>query len=778
MGNSHPNGTVNGSKRQTEHALQASELSYRRLFEAAQDGILILDADTGHILDVNPFLTNLLGFTHQEMIGKTVGELSPFKDILSHQTMLVRLQKDGYIRFEDLPLETRDGRKIAVEFVSNVYQAGDQKVIQCNIRDVTERKLAETALLESKRFLRSTLDALSSHIAILDGHGTIVAVNAAWKSFAGENHFMGGDCGVGANYLKVCDSAVGRFTEEAPAAARGIRAIIAGQRALFTLEYPCHSPKEKRWFVLRVTRFADEGPVRVVVAHQNITEQKRAEARFRRLVDSNAQGVGFWNTNGQITEANDSFLRLIGYTRADLEAGPIDFVAMTPPQYADLDQRALADLAATGICAPFEKEYIRKDGSRVPVLIGAATFEDNPNEGVCFVLDLTERKKLEQQLRQTQKMETIGTLAGGVAHDFNNILAVILMQSDILRGSGDLSPAQLESIEGIRAASQRAAALTRQLLLFSRKETLQPRDLDLNHSIKDIATMLRRILGEDIEIQFKFSSHPLFVRADPGMMDQVLMNLAVNSRDAMPKGGLLVIETSAVDFDETVTAQSSPASPGSFACLSVSDNGCGIPAENLPRIFEPFFTTKPSGKGTGLGLATLFGIVEQHRGWVNVYSEVGQGTTFRIYLPRLASMHPEKIDLPESPTLRGGNETILFVEDDNFLRPSICKCLSQLGYRVLSASNGIEAVEVWNQNRNEIQLLLTDLVMPGGINGKELGERLLRENPKLKVINASGYSAEIVSEDFRLEEGVNFLTKPFQMFKLAKTVRNALDSLS
>jgi CheY-like chemotaxis protein len=289
--------------------------------------------------------------------------------------------------------------------------------------------------------------------------------------------------------------------------------------------------------------------------------------------------------------------------------------------------------------------------------------------------------------------------------------------------------------------------------------------------------MLRRILGEHILIQFKFALQPLFLNADGGMLDQVLLNLAVNARDAMPKGGQLIIETAAVDFDASVSSQFAQARAGAFVCLTVSDTGCGIPAENLLRIFEPFFTTKEVGKGTGLGLATVFGIIQQHKGWINVYSEVGQGTTFRIYLPRLlqSSLSPQKNEPAKLTTLPGGDETILLVEDDDFVRPAICNALSRLGYRVFSANNAIKALEIWQLRRDQIDLVVTDLVMPGGVNGKELGERLLRENPKLKVIYASGYSAEIVGKDFRLEEGVNFLTKPFQAEMLARTIRNRLD---
>lgn len=484
----------------------------------------------------------------------------------------------------------------------------------------------------------------------------------------------------------------------------------------------------------------------------------------------------FWNTKGQITEANDSFLRLVGHTRADLEVGPIDWVAMTPTKYAALDQRALKELAATGICTPFEKEYIRKDGSLVPILIGAATFEDNPDEGVCFVLDLTERKKLEQQFRQTQKMDGIGQLAGGVAHDFNNILAIIQMQAGLLKCSPGLSHEQSKFADEIGATVQRAAALTRQLLLFSRREMFQPRDLDLSKSITGTTSMLQRILGENIQIQLKLTAQPTLIHADAGMMDQVLLNLAVNARDAMPNGGDLLIETSEVEFDEFAVSQSAQVRLGSFVCLNVSDSGTGIPHEILPKIFEPFFTTKDVGKGTGLGLATVYGIVQQHQGWINVYSEVDHGTTFRIYLPRLAKETVPKHTQPTSTAMRGGKETILLVEDDPSLRVSVRMALAQLGYRILEAPTGVKALEVWKENRNEIRLILTDLVMPDGMTGKKLAQIVLQENPKLKVIYMSGYSAEVAGKDFPLKEGINFLTKPFHALKLAQTIRDSLDA--
>jgi CheY-like chemotaxis protein len=277
-------------------------------------------------------------------------------------------------------------------------------------------------------------------------------------------------------------------------------------------------------------------------------------------------------------------------------------------------------------------------------------------------------------------------------------------------------------------------------------------------------------------LQFKFAILPLVIHADAGMMDQVLMNLAVNACDAMPKGGQLVIETFAVDFDEVTAAQNPPARPGSFVCLSVGDSGCGIAPEILPRIFEPFFSTKEVGKGTGLGLATVYGIVQQHQGWIIVHSEVGLGTTVRVYLPRLARM---SAPMPRQPALthsRAGHETILLVEDDASLRASMCKTLSQLGYHVLEASNSVVALEVWKPNRDRIHLLLTDLIMPGEMTGKDLGKRLLKENPRLKVIYTSGYSAKVADGTFPLEDGINYLAKPFMAEKLAQTVRQNLDA--
>jgi signal transduction histidine kinase/ActR/RegA family two-component response regulator len=389
--------------------------------------------------------------------------------------------------------------------------------------------------------------------------------------------------------------------------------------------------------------------------------------------------------------------------------------------------------------------------------------------------DVTREVELENQLRQAQKMDAFGQLAGGVAHDFNNILAVIQLQAGLLKTDPHLSLKQLEFATDIEKAAERGANLTRQLLLFSRRQSMQPQNLDLKAVLDNITRMLQRTLGENIQLQLRVGPEPLMVYADPGMMDQILLNLVVNARDAMPQGGQITIEASAAEFDELSAAQATRARPGQFACLMVSDNGRGIPPEILPRIFEPFFTTKEVGKGTGLGLATVFGIVQQHKGWIDVHSEVGKGTTFRLYLPlqKMAS-DPESFWSSSFPT-EGGNETILLVEDELPLRDSMRLTLTRLGYQVLEAGTAAEAWQIWQSRRADIRLLLTDMVMPGGTNGRELAHKILRQEPRLKVIYASGYSPEIANRDLKLVEGVNFLAKPFEAGKLARAIRANLD---
>jgi signal transduction histidine kinase/ActR/RegA family two-component response regulator len=386
-----------------------------------------------------------------------------------------------------------------------------------------------------------------------------------------------------------------------------------------------------------------------------------------------------------------------------------------------------------------------------------------------------ERQQLEERLRQSQKMEAVGQLAGGVAHDFNNILTVIQGYCSLLLKGGKLPPESQPLVTEIDSVAERAANLTRQLLAFSRRQVLLPRDVDLNGVVANTTKMLRRLLNEDIIFQVNYSPAPVFVHADAGMLEQILLNLAVNARDAMPKGGKLIIETQSATFDESAAA---PAQAGDFVRLRVSDTGCGIAKETLPHIFEPFFTTKEVGKGTGLGLATVYGIVQQHKGWIEVTSDTKQGTAFEIYLPQLVTVPEAKSEMRASTVTMRGTETILLVEDDNSLRMLVRNALTRLGYQIIEAAHGAGALDLWRTQTGNVNLLLTDLMMPGGITGMALAQELRQKDPQLRVLFMTGYSPEIVNQEkgIRLNEDVNFLPKPFDMEKLARTVRNCLDA--
>ena len=372
-------------------------------------------------------------------------------------------------------------------------------------------------------------------------------------------------------------------------------------------------------------------------------------------------------------------------------------------------------------------------------------------------------------------MESVGQLAGGVAHDFNNILTVIQGNASLLLEAKNLSEADADQAKQIINAAERAAGLTRQLLLFGRKQAMQPAHLNLNQVVGNMTKMLQRILGEDIALRSDYSPVLPLVFADAGMIEQVLLNLAVNARDAMSVGGQLVIATASKTIGQECTQQNPAAAPGQYVCLSVSDTGCGIAPGNLSQIFEPFFTTKEIGKGTGLGLATVYAIVKQHRGWIEVDSQVGKGTTFCIHLPVAREISAKQNTTAVIPELPRGNEVILVVEDEQAVRLLVGNLLQRCGYAVLSAVSGIDALNLWKQRKDGIQLLLTDMVLPDGMMGRELAEKLKGEKPQLKVIYTSGYSASVVGKGPSLVEGVNFLQKPYHPQNLAQTVRDCLD---
>ncbi len=393
----------------------------------------------------------------------------------------------------------------------------------------------------------------------------------------------------------------------------------------------------------------------------------------------------------------------------------------------------------------------------------------------CYAEDATDRLNLEAQLRQAQKMESVGQLAAGVAHDFNNILTIIRGHAGLLKINPGLDSSLMESARQIAIAAERAANLTRQLLMFSRKQIMQPQLLNLNEVINELSKILRASVGEQVELKRKTEDEMPPIYADSGMMEQILVNLSVNARDAMPRGGSLTITTQFAPIDSAYAARHPESRPGNFICLTVSDTGHGMDQGTLSRIFEPFFTTKEIGKGTGLGLATVYGIVKQHQGWIEVESQVGYGTTFKVFLP-VATKAAPVATATRNKDMPGGSETILLVEDETALCELVQEILEKRGYRVLDASTGVKALEIWNAHKDEIDLLFTDMMMPDGVSGRELAERILLERPEMKVIYSSGYSMDVFAADSSFCDSSNFLQKPYDPETLVQMVRESLDA--
>jgi PAS domain S-box-containing protein len=510
---------------------------------------------------------------------------------------------------------------------------------------------------------------------------------------------------------------------------------------------------------------------------QHALEQLSAsEERFRELAET-IQEV-FWITDptkGRMLYISPAYEKIWGRSCQSLYEKPDSWINAIHPE--DRERVRLATRAQqTGgnyneeyriVCPDMEIRWIRD--AAFPVRNAAGQVE----RVVGVARDITDHRQMAEQLRQSQKMEAIGLLAGGVAHDFNNILAAMMLQAKLSAGVENTPKEVRDGLQQIHAAAERAANLIRQLLLFSRKQVMQARTLDLNEVITSLAKMLQRIIGEDVHLQLHLHPAPLITRADAGMLDQVLINLAVNSRDAMPGGGQLLIQTTEKNMDNPAHFHPD-ATPGRYVCLSVTDTGTGIDPEILPRIFEPFFTTKEPGKGTGLGLSTVFGIVKQHGGFVKVESEPGHGTTFNVFLPASAADSESLVRMAD-PKPCSGTETILLVEDDEAVRTLMRAVLAGHGYQVLEATSGVQAVKLWQEHREAVALLLTDLVMPDGISGQELAVQLAVDKPQLKVIFASGYNGEVARNQVELKAGENFLQKPFPPDQLLETVRRCLD---
>jgi len=522
--------------------------------------------------------------------------------------------------------------------------------------------------------------------------------------------------------------------------------------------------------------FADRA---AFLAHvSDVTDRLRAEQalraseeRYRVLMEFAQDAIFVVDEAGIVAEANAAAERLLGSPRLTIEGRP--FVESMAPEHREGVRLHFQAALRHGSTKGEETRALRSDGTSVPIEVSSSAVEVGGEQLVLAIArDISEQNSMAEQLRLSQKMEAVGQLAGGVAHDFNNLLTAILGYAQLLASELRPNPEQYSAIEEIRKAGERAASLTRQLLAFSRKQILEPRILDLNEIVRHIQGMLSRLIGEDIAITVRLDPALGSVRADAGQVEQVIMNLAVNARDAMPIGGQLTIETTNVELEDNYTYTHVHVPPGPYAMLAVSDTGIGMDEATRQRVFEPFFTTKEKGRGTGLGLSTVYGIVKQSGGFIWVYTEPGKGTTFKIYLPRVLAL-PEPLVVSEpAAASRGGTETILLVEDEDSVRSLALKILEAKGYGVLEARDGDEAIEV--AGRRTVDLLLTDMILPG-MGGSAIAARIREIHPGVRVLYCSGYTDDDIVRRGLIDRDAAFLEKPFTPAALARKVREILD---
>jgi PAS domain S-box-containing protein len=754
--------------------LESSEARFRQVVDSNMTGIMFWRAD-GRVLDANDAFLEMTGYSREDLregrvtwSGLTPGEFLPLcgaalQEINEHG-ICAPFEKE-YIR--------KDGTRFPVLVGgARLPQERDQGV--CFVIELSEAKAARRALDEVQERLQLFLDHSPALIFMKDTEGRYLHVNSSFEKLLQRPS---------SEVIGHSDSEL--FPPEEAAVFQANDEAVKRAGTMLEFQQTSRYPDAVRTNLVQKFPLRDRNGVIQAIGGivTDITERhaaeeglRRSEERYRSLVEGAPDAIFSLSLEGTLTSANAAAEAITGWSRNEMEGRPLRL-------FVHPDELALADgtwKAALGgeQPPPVELSIERQKGGYV-ILEFTMTpqFEENRVVEILGIgRDITERKQLEKQLRQAQRMESIGQLAGGVAHDFNNLLTVIQGHTSLLELNDQLDAESRDSISQIADAADRAANLTRQLLTFSRQQVMQSAHLDLNTVVGSMTKMLCRLLGEDVALKVHPAPYLPCIVADTGMIEQILMNLAVNARDAMPGGGTLTISTAPRAFTEEEADASASAREGQFVHLSVTDTGSGIAPEHLARIFEPFYTTKDIGKGTGLGLATVYGVVNQHRGWIEVESTLGSGTRFDIFLPAVArATSVGATETKPEAAIQRGNECILVVEDEAPLRLMVRLILEKFGYRVIEAGSGVQALETWRQHASEIALVLTDMVMPDGISGRELGARLLAERPELKVVYTSGYTDRFATADFILEEGKNFVQKPYQPEKLVRVIRENLD---
>ncbi|MDP2993005.1 MAG: PAS domain S-box protein [Deltaproteobacteria bacterium] len=638
----------------------------------------------------------------------------------------------------------------------------------------------ERKLKESEQWLATTLKSIGDAVMATDTHGCVIFMNPMAETLTGWKQED-----AAGNPLKevfnIINEETGKRAED-PATRVLREGVVVGlaNHTVLIAKDGTKRPIDDSGAPIR----DDKGNIMgVVLVFCDISARKRAEEallesekKYRALFEESKDVVFISTPEGKFLDINPAGIDLFGYcSKEELLKVSIAKDLYFNPENREIYQRRLEQ---NGFVKDYEIDMKRKDGEKLVVLVTSTAVRDEKGAVVAYrgmIRDVTEHKKLEQQLLHAQKMEAVGQLAGGVAHDFNNILTVTIGCGNLLKMKMEEDDPLKTYVDQILTSSERAASLTQSLLAFSRKQILNPQPVKINKIVKSVEKLLLRVIGEDIHIQLKtmVTDKDLTVMADSGQIEQVLMNLATNARDAMPKGGLLIIETELVKLSNEYIKTHVYGKPGIYALVSVTDTGLGMDEKTKGKIFEPFFTTKEVGKGTGLGLATVYGIIKQHSGYIDVYSELGKGTTFKIYLPVIKSEAEET--KPEVITpLKNGTETVLVAEDETEVRRLIKSMLEEFGYKIIEAVDGEDAIDKFMENKDRIQLLILDVIMPRR-NGKEAYEEIKKVRPDIKALFISGYATDIIHEKDILEKKINFISKPILPTELLKKVREVLD---
>ncbi|MGA2519112.1 MAG: PAS domain S-box protein [Thermodesulfobacteriota bacterium] len=769
-------------RKQAEKALRESERRYRTLFEGSRDAIYITSRE-GEILDANHFMLDLFSYSREEMLGLNARKAYVYsEDRIKFQQ---EIERNGFVRDYEMKLRKKDGTEMDCLLTADVRHADDGSILgyQGIIRDITELKQIVNELQTEKQRFQTLSENAPFGMVMIDKDGTFRYMNPKFRELFGYDL---NDVPDGRTWFRKAypdptyrHNVISTWVNDLDSSNRG-------EKRPRTFTVTCKDGTKKIINFTPVQLETGEN----LMACEDITERKQAEEalreseeKYRSILENIQDGYIEVDLAGNFTFVNGVVCRRLGYSREEL-------IGMNNRQYTDETTAKKAYQLYNRVYRTgepvrnFEEEVIRKDGTRWIYELSVSLIRNPEGKPIGFQgisRDITERKRaekemaaLQEQLRESQKMEAIGRLAGGIAHDFNNLLTVI-------KGYSQLSLMELKegdplkgNIEEIQKGSQRAADLTRQLLAFSRRQVMEMKVLDLNTLLRDLDKMLRRIIGEDIELTTLLANDLGRVKIDPGQIEQVIMNLAVNAKDAMPSGGKLTIETANAVLDESYARNHADVKPGRYVMFSVSDTGVGMTPEVRERLFEPFFTTKQKGRGTGLGLSTVYGIVKQSGGNIWVYSEPGHGTTFKIYLSRVDEPLEQLREKTTREELLRGSETVLVVEDEEKVRQLTVEILGKQGYSVLDASQGDDALAISEKHKGPIHLILVDVVMPG-ISGTELTKRLAFLRPETKILYMSGYTDNAIVHHGVLEKGVNYIQKPFTIDELTRKVREALD---